>query len=128
MLTGLRTRIDPSSAVFLEIFLVTMILGFVGKVGGTAIAAVIFGDTWSSALCLGTLAQTKGLMEVVVLTILLEHDVISITAFSALTLMAVISTALVMPLARLLLARTKAEPGSERGDEAIVTVSDRAHS
>jgi Kef-type K+ transport system membrane component KefB len=128
MLTGLRTRIDPSSAVFLEIFLVTMILGFVGKVGGTAIAAVLFGETWSSALCLGTLAQTKGLMEVVVLTVLLEHEIISITAFSALTLMAVISTALVMPVARLLLPRTKTEPGTERGGEAIVTVSERARS
>jgi hypothetical protein len=31
MLTGLRTRIDPSPAVFLEIFLVTMIFGLMGK-------------------------------------------------------------------------------------------------
>jgi hypothetical protein len=54
--------------------------------------------------------QTKGLMEVVVLTILLEHNVISITAFSALTLMAVTSTALVMPLARFFLSRMKSKP------------------
>jgi Kef-type K+ transport system membrane component KefB len=101
MLTGLRTRIDPSSAAFVEILLVTTVLGVAGKVSGTAITGVLVGETWSSALCLGTLVQTKGLMEVVVLTILLEQGIISITAFSALTLMAVISTALVMPLLRL---------------------------
>jgi Kef-type K+ transport system membrane component KefB len=69
MLAGLRARIDLSSAVFAEILLVTTIIGIIGKVGGTAITARLFGETWRSALCLGTLAQTKGLMEVVVLTI-----------------------------------------------------------
>lgn len=111
MLTGLRTRIDPSSAVFVEILVVTTVLGVVGKIGGTAITARLVGETWSSALCLGTLMQTKGLMEVVVLTVLLERDIISITAFSALTLMAVISTALVMPLSRFLLSRAKGAVG-----------------
>jgi Kef-type K+ transport system membrane component KefB len=107
MLAGLRARIDLSSAVFAEILLVTTIIGIVGKVGGTAITARLFGETWRSALCLGTLAQTKGLMEVVVLTILLEDGIISTTVFSALTLMAVISTALVMPVSRFLLSATR---------------------
>jgi Kef-type K+ transport system membrane component KefB len=107
MLTGLRTKIDLSSAVFAEILLVTTAMGVVGKVGGTAITAVLAGETWRSALCLGTMAQTKGLMEVIVLTILLEEGIISTTVFSALTLMAVLSTALVMPVSRFLLsART----------------------
>jgi Kef-type K+ transport system membrane component KefB len=129
MLTGLRTRIDPSSAIFVEILLVTTILGIVGKVGGTAIAAALFGESWSFALCLGTLAQTKGLMEVVVLTVLLEHNIISITAFSALTLMAVISTALVMPLARLLLWRMKSEPAIQHNsDRKLAVLSDHPKS
>jgi Kef-type K+ transport system membrane component KefB len=114
MLTGLRTRIDPSSAAFVEILLVTIVLGGAGKVGGTAITAVLVGETWSFALRLGTLVQTKGLMEVVVLTILLEQGVISITAFSALTLMAVINTALVMPLMRLFALTTTREAGLQR--------------
>jgi Kef-type K+ transport system membrane component KefB len=104
MLAGLRTRIDLSSALFAEILLVTTIIGIAGKVGGTAVTALLAGETWRTALCLGTLAQTKGLMEVVVLTILLENRIISTTAFSALTLMAVISTALVMPVARVILS------------------------
>jgi len=127
MLTGLRTRIDPSSAVFVEILLVTTVLGFVGKVGGTAIISVLVGETWSSALCLGTLVQTKGLMEVVVLTILLENNLISITAFSALTLMAVISTALVMPLSHLLLSRRKGEASSHGGERKLANASAVRH-
>jgi K+:H+ antiporter len=116
ILTGLRTRIDSSSAAFVEILLVTTVLGVVGKLGGTAIAGVLVGETWSSALRLGTLVQTKGLMEVVVLTILLEQGIISITAFSALTLMAVISTVLVMPLMRLFAVTTTREAGLKLRD------------
>jgi Kef-type K+ transport system membrane component KefB len=106
MLTGLRTLIDPVSPSFFGIFIVTTVLGVLGKVSGTAVSARIFGETWSSALGLGVLVQTKGLMEVVVLTILLERGAISATVFSALILMAVVSTAAVMPLARALLRRT----------------------
>jgi len=46
------------------------------------------------------LVQTKGLMEVIVLTIMLVRKVISGTVFSALTLMAIVSTSLAMPLLR----------------------------
>jgi hypothetical protein len=45
--------------------------------------------------------QTKGLMEVVVLTVLLEAGLIAPVTFSALVLMALVSTAATMPLARL---------------------------
>jgi hypothetical protein len=50
---------------------------------------------------LGALMQTKGLMEVVVLTVLLEAGLIAPVTFSALVLMALVSTAATMPLARL---------------------------
>lgn len=117
MLTGLRTQIDPSSSVFIEILVVTTVLGVVGKVGGTAVTAVLLGERWPFAFCLGTLVQTKGLMEVVVLTVLLQYDIISITAFSALTLMAVISTAMVMPLSRLFLSCGKGKAFARRDQD-----------
>lgn len=101
ILTGLRTLIEPTSPAFVEIFLVTMLLGVAGKIGGTAVAAMLAGEAQSFAWRLGILVQTKGLMEVVVLNILLDRGVISNTVFSALTLMAVTSTALVMPLLRI---------------------------
>lgn len=127
MLTGLRTQIDPSSAVFVEILVVTTVLGAAGKVGGTAITAAFLGEKWLSALCLGTLVQTKGLMEVVVLTVLLEQGLISITAFSALTLMAVVSTALVMPLSRLFLRAGNSEAGRPRGGREFPPIGTARH-
>jgi Kef-type K+ transport system membrane component KefB len=101
VLTGLRTRIDPGSIAFLEIFFVTTVLAMLSKVGGTASAAVLVGETLSSALSIGALVQTKGLMEVIVLVIMLDRHIISETAFSGLTLMAVVTTASAIPLLRL---------------------------
>jgi Kef-type K+ transport system membrane component KefB len=103
MLTGLRTSIDLGSPAFVEIFAVTTVLAVAGKVGGTALTARLAGESWPVALGLGALVQTKGLMEVIVLTILLDSGIISATVFSALILMAVVSTALAMPLTRLAL-------------------------
>jgi Kef-type K+ transport system membrane component KefB len=103
MLTGLRTLIDPGSLTFLEIFLVTTVLAVVGKMGGTAIVARLVGEPWRTSLALGALVQTKGLMEVIVLVILLDNRLISATTFSALVLMAVVTTGAAMPIARVAL-------------------------
>jgi len=103
MLTGLRTLIDPASTAFLEIFVAATAVAVIGKVGGSAITARFAGESWPTALGLGALLQTKGLMEVIVLTILLDAGIISANMFAALILMAVVSTALAMPLARMML-------------------------
>jgi Kef-type K+ transport system membrane component KefB len=75
----------------------------VGITGGTAVAARLVGEPWPFALGLGALLQTKGLMELIVLTILLDAKIVSPNVFAALIVMAVVSTALSMPLARLML-------------------------
>jgi Kef-type K+ transport system membrane component KefB len=110
MLTGLKTTIDAGSPAFMEIFLIATCVAVTGKVAGTALPARLMGWPWREALALGVLMQTKGLMEVIVLTILLDSGIISKNAFSALILMAVISTAIVMPLTRPLL-----KPGDRAG-------------
>jgi Kef-type K+ transport system membrane component KefB len=104
-LTGLRTLIDPGSPAFLEVFLIATAVAVVGVVGGTALAARLTGASWPFAFGLGALLQTKGLMEVIVLAVLLDAGIISANVFAALVMMAVVSTALAMPLARLMLAR-----------------------
>jgi Kef-type K+ transport system membrane component KefB len=104
-LTGLRTLIDLGSPAFLEVFFIATAVAVVGVVGATAVAARLAGASWPFALGLGALLQTKGLMEVIVLTILLDAGIISANVFAALILMAVASTALAMPLARLMLTR-----------------------
>jgi Kef-type K+ transport system membrane component KefB len=101
MITGLRTFIDLTSIGFVEILLVTTAIGLLGKVGGTMLAMRLTGEPWRYAFTIGALVQAKGLMELVVLTILFDMKIISANAFSALTLMAVLTTLLTMPLTRI---------------------------
>ena len=104
-LTGLRTAIDPSSAAFLELFIVATVVAVTGIIGGTGVASRLVGEPWPRALALGALLQTKGLMELIVLTVLLDARIISANVFGALVLMAIVSTTLAMPVARLMLAQ-----------------------
>ncbi len=64
-LTGLQTFIDFASPDFLAVFLVTTSVAVGAKILGTAIAARAVGEPWPIAIGLGSLMQTKGLMEVV---------------------------------------------------------------
>ncbi|MBV9150552.1 MAG: cation:proton antiporter, partial [Alphaproteobacteria bacterium] len=104
-LTGLHTFIDLSSPAFLDVFAIATAVAVIGITGGTALAARLVGEPWPFALGLGALLQTKGLMELIVLTILLDAKIISPNVFAALIPMAVVSTALAMPLAKVFLAR-----------------------
>jgi Kef-type K+ transport system membrane component KefB len=114
-LTGMRILIDPSSSspVLLEMFIVTTAVAVVGIVGGTAAAARLNGEDWSTAFGLGSLLQSKGLTELIVLTILVDAQITSPRIFTAMILMALVSAALTMPLARLTLARAERRPISE---------------
>jgi Kef-type K+ transport system membrane component KefB len=110
VLTGLRTTVDLSSGAFVAVFLLTTLVATAGKFGGTALMARAAGERWPTALGLGALMQTKGLMEVLVLTVMLDAGLIAPVTFSALVLMALVSTAATMPLTRLV-ARTEFSQG-----------------
>ncbi len=109
--TGLRIHIDPGSSVILEIFLASTVVSVLGILGGTAAAARFGGAPWPFAIALGSLLQSKGLMELIVLTTLLDAGIVSANVFAALVLMGLVSTALAMPLARLALTH---EPASSQ--------------
>jgi Kef-type K+ transport system membrane component KefB len=102
-LTGMRTLIDFNSPVLLEVFLLTTCAATLGIVGGTVLAGRLFGERWRAAFGLGWLLQSKGLTELIVLTVLLDANIISPRIFSAMILMALVSTAAAMPFARLAL-------------------------
>lgn len=104
-LTGLKTFIDFGSTSFLEVFLLSTLVAVTSKVVGTALAARWAGEPWPVAISLGSLMQTKGLMEVVVLTIFRSAGLISDEIFSALILMSLVCTALTMPVTSIALAR-----------------------
>jgi len=108
--TGLRTFIDPRQSAFMDIFVVATIVAAVGVIGSVALAVHACGASWTFGGALGALLQAKGMMEVIILTVLLNVGIISASAFAALVLMGVVCTAIAMPLAQFIVAR-----GSEQG-------------
>ncbi len=106
-LTGMRILIDLHSPALLEMTIGVTLAAVLGIVGGTAVVARMKGEPWRFALGLGALLQSKGLTELIVITMLLDAGIISPKIFTAMILMALASTALTMPLARLTLAAKK---------------------
>ncbi|HYD32297.1 MAG TPA: cation:proton antiporter [Azospirillaceae bacterium] len=101
-LTGLKVDLELSSGAQFAVFAVATAATVAGKMLGTAVPARLAGETWRCSLALGALLQCKGLMEVIVLTVLLDAGILSGAAFSALVLMAVATTAATKPLTLLL--------------------------
>lgn len=111
--TGMRTRIDllsePSHWLICGLII---LVATVGKFGGTLAAARLTGLGWRPAAMLGTLMNTRGLMELIVLNVGLDLKVISPTVFSMMVLMALATTALTSPVLRLLKGRTLSGAGT----------------
>lgn len=100
-LTGLKVTLTLDDPAQWTVFGLATLVTLVGKMVGTALPARLTGESWPDALRLGTLMPCKGLMEVIVLTVLLEAGVLSGACFSAMVLMAVAVTALTQPMTRL---------------------------
>ena len=111
ILTGLKTNIPAASPAFVGIFLLVCGAAIVGKLVGTVLPARWLGESWSDALTLGVLMQSKGLMEVIVLTILYDAGVLRPDSFTALLLMALVTTAIAKPLLQVIEAVRRRRPG-----------------
>ncbi len=102
-LTGMRTRIDllNSGTVWLWAGVV-LVAAIAGKMGGAVLAARFTGQSWTFALGLGVLLNTRGLVELVVLNIAYDVGAFSPTLFTMLVLMALATTIITTPLLTLL--------------------------
>jgi len=95
---GLRTNWGVGGVA---IVLATVVLGVAsvgGKLLGTHLAGRILGWRRGEAVIIGWLLQTKGLIMLVFVSVLLDKNLISQETFTALLLMAVISTMLTVPM------------------------------
>src|SRR3954454_22402107 len=101
--TGLKTNIGLLDRPILWWITLALIgIAIVGKLFGAFIAARLTGfDTRSSAV-IGTLMNTRGLTELIVLNLALEKGVISDALSAALVLMALVTTFMAGPLLKLL--------------------------
>jgi Kef-type K+ transport system membrane component KefB/nucleotide-binding universal stress UspA family protein len=97
--TGLRTSVGlvSGSEMWLDLGLIIAV-AVVGKFGGSTVAARITGLSWREAGALGALMNTRGLMELVFLTIGLEIGIISPALFAMMVLMALVTTFMTSPL------------------------------
>ncbi len=101
--TGLRTNIGLLDRP--ELWLLTLVLllvAIVGKFAGAMIAARVSGIDWRGSAVLGTLMNTRGLTELIVLNLALEIGVISEALFAALVIMALVTTFMAGPMLKLL--------------------------
>ena len=100
--TGLRTEIGLINSP--ELWMVCLLLvtvAIVGKLGGCAIAARLVGESWKDSLTVGTLMNTRGLMELVALNIGYEMGVLPPSIFVILVIMALVTTFMTTPLLHL---------------------------
>ena len=114
MLTGLSAKIPVSNIkAILFIFCAATLLSGVTKMLSTALPAR-FGMkfSWRESIYMGAQMQAKGLMEVVILMILLNAGIISDAAFTGLLFMALFTTAITMPMMRLVFDPLKTRPAT----------------
>ncbi|HEV7589759.1 MAG TPA: cation:proton antiporter [Longimicrobium sp.] len=100
--TGLRTRIGlVEGAEMWGWCALVVLVAVAGKFGGSAAAARLTGMSWREAGAIGTLMNTRGLMELVILNIGLDIGVISPAVFAMMVVMALATTFMTSPLLEL---------------------------
>jgi Kef-type K+ transport system membrane component KefB len=101
--TGLRTNIGlvKGPAMWMYCGLIILV-ATVGKLGGSTLASWLSGMPLREAAGLGTLMNTRGLMELVILNIGLDIGVISPALFSMMVIMALVTTFMTTPVLRII--------------------------
>lgn len=98
---GIATRIDQLTVAGLALFAGVTAVAVVGKLGGASVAARLAGESWRDALTIGVLMNTRGITEIVILSTGLQLGLISSTVFTAMVLMALLTTLMAAPALRL---------------------------
>jgi Kef-type K+ transport system membrane component KefB/nucleotide-binding universal stress UspA family protein len=108
--TGLRTDIGLLDRPILWLITVGLIIvAITGKLAGAYVAARLTGFKSKPAAVIGTLMNTRGLTELIVLNLALEKGVISEALFAMLVIMALVTTFMAGPILNLL------DPNNELG-------------
>ena len=113
--SGLNTRLDMvNNLEMLGIALVVLAASCLGKFGACWAAARATGEDNRTALAVGALMNSRGLMELIIINIGLQKGIIQPALFSVLVLMAIVTTLMASPIFELVYgrhARAKGELG-----------------
>lgn len=97
--TGLRTQIGLlGQGQLWTIFGLIMLVAVGGKLGGSTLTAKLMGQSWTDAVAIGALMNTRGLMELIVLNLGYDLGILSPEIFAMLVLMALATTFMTGPL------------------------------
>lgn len=97
--TGLRTTVQlGSDAATWGALAGLLAVAVVGKLGASAVAARLTGETWRDAVALGALLNTRGLMALVVVGVGLDAGVIAPALHGLMVLVALLTTMMTTPL------------------------------
>ncbi len=101
--TGLKTNVGLLDRPELWLIALALIaIAIVGKLAGAAIAARVCGLDWRASAAVGTLMNTRGLTELIVLNLALDAGAISNALFAMLVVMALVTTLMAGPVLRLI--------------------------
>lgn len=98
VISGLRTEIGLiNDSELWKITGVIILVAILGKFVGSALAARFVGQNWRDSLTIGTLMNTRGLMELVVLNIGYDLGVLNAEIFAMMVIMALVTTFMTGP-------------------------------
>jgi Kef-type K+ transport system membrane component KefB len=90
-----------------------------GKFGGASVAARLVGESWRESAAVGTLMNTRGLMELIVLNVGLDLGVISPSLFAMMVLMALVTTLTTGPVLSLISPTSMKSPETVTAEHAL---------
>ena len=97
--TGLRSSFLLIGGAQMGFYCVAIVVvAVVGKLGGATLSARAFGMPWREAFSVGVLMNTRGLVELIILNVGLDLGVLSMPLYSAMVLMALVTTFMTSPL------------------------------
>ncbi|ASF11607.1 putative sodium/hydrogen antiporter [Nocardia brasiliensis NBRC 14402] len=117
VIAGLQVDLGSLDKAGIAELLAILLAALAGKLGGTYAAARFTGIDRRSAAGLASLMNTRGLTELIILTIGLSTGLIGVQLYSILVVMALVTTAMTAPLLRLFgVTGRSAEPAPATGD------------
>jgi len=120
--SGLNTRLDMVNSIELVLIALGILVASVAAKGGACyLAARLSGEDNRTALGIGALMNSRGLMELIIINIGLQKGIIGPALFSMLVLMAIVTTMMASPLFELFYgrhARARGELGAGPGRSA----------
>jgi len=118
--TGLRTHIGLINEGDLwSVCGMIILVAIVGKFGSSLLAAKITGQSWKNAFMIGTLMNTRGLMELIVLNIGFDLGILSPQVFTMMVIMTLVTTFMTGPVLSLI------EWLNKKRTSALIELSER---